>query len=80
MHLLLKEKVNITRNVLHTLDIQLNSRADFIERHVQPANQEYCRLFAALPGTQIYDNMQQGQAEYWQVVFRKKITADISVI
>ncbi|CAF0842678.1 unnamed protein product [Adineta steineri] len=70
---IIKEKVNITRNVLHALDIQNNSRADFIERYIQPADQEYCRLFAGLPGTQLYNNMQQGHAEYYRVVFRKKI-------
>ncbi|CAF1362467.1 unnamed protein product [Adineta steineri] len=70
---IIKEKVNITRNVLHALDIQRNSHADFIERYIQPADQEYCRLFAGLPGTQLYDNMQQGCTEYWRVGFRKKI-------
>ncbi|CAF3839123.1 unnamed protein product [Adineta steineri] len=70
---IMKEKVNITRNILHALDIQNSSRADFIERYIQPADQEYCRLFAGLPGTQIYDNMQLGRAEYYRVVFRKKI-------
>ncbi|CAF4091649.1 unnamed protein product [Adineta steineri] len=78
--LIIKEKVNITRNVLHALDIQINSRADFIERHVQPADQEYYRLFAGLSDTQIYEGMSQGRSQYWRVVFRKKITADISVI
>ncbi|CAF0980449.1 unnamed protein product [Adineta steineri] len=70
---IIKEKVNITRNVLHALDMQSNSRADFIERYIQPADQEYYRLFAGLPGTQLYNNMQQGHAEYYRVVFRKKI-------
>ncbi|CAF4065936.1 unnamed protein product, partial [Adineta steineri] len=77
---IIEEKVNITRNVLHALDIQNNSRADFIERYIQPADQEYCRLFAGLPGTQIYDNMQQGRVEYWRVVFRKTITTNTSLI
>ncbi|CAF4228155.1 unnamed protein product [Adineta steineri] len=76
----IKEKVNITRNVLHALDIQNNSRVDFIERYIQPVDQEYCRLFAGLPGTQLYDNMQQGRAEYCRVVFRKKTTTDRSAI
>ncbi|CAF0893972.1 unnamed protein product [Adineta steineri] len=71
---IIKEKVNITPNVLHALDIQSNSRTDFIDRYSQPADQEYCRLFAGLPGTQLYDNMQQGHAEYCRVVFRKNIT------
>ncbi|CAF4006926.1 unnamed protein product, partial [Adineta steineri] len=71
---IIKEKVNITSNVLHALDIQNNSHTDFIERYIQPADQEYCRLFAGLPGTQLYDKMQQGRAEYYRVVFRKKIT------
>ncbi|CAF0780319.1 unnamed protein product [Adineta steineri] len=70
---IIDEKVNITRNVLHALDIQNKSHADFIERYIQPADQEYCRLFAGLPGTPLYDNMQQGRAEYRRVVFRKKI-------
>ncbi|CAF0842950.1 unnamed protein product [Adineta steineri] len=70
---IMKEKINITRNVLHALDIQHNSRADFIERYIQPADQEYCRLLAGLPGTQLYNNMQQGHAEYYRVIFRKKI-------
>ncbi|CAF1179572.1 unnamed protein product [Adineta steineri] len=77
---IIKEKVNITRNVLHALDIQNNSRVDFIERYIQPIDHEYCRLFAGLPGTQLYDNMQQGRAEYWRVVFCKNITTDISLI
>ncbi|CAF4154073.1 unnamed protein product, partial [Adineta steineri] len=77
---IIKEKVNITTNVLHALDIQSNSRADFIDRYVQYADQEYCRLLAGLPGTQLYDNMQQGHAEYWRVVFRKKITTDMPII
>ena len=70
---IIKEKVNITRNVLHALDIQSKSRADFIDRYIQVADQEYCRLLAGLPGTHLYDNMQQGRAEYWRVIFRKKI-------
>ncbi|CAF0817778.1 unnamed protein product [Adineta steineri] len=77
---IIKEKVNITRNVLHALDIQNNSRADFIEHYIQPADQEYCRLLAGLPDTQLYDNMQQGRAEYWRVVFRKKTVTDKPVI
>ncbi|CAF4192543.1 unnamed protein product, partial [Adineta steineri] len=64
---IIKEKVNITRNVLHALDIQRNSRTDFIERYIQPADREYYRLFAGLPGTQLYNNMQQGHAEYYRV-------------
>ncbi|CAF0993724.1 unnamed protein product [Adineta steineri] len=74
---IIKEKVNITRNVLHALDIQSNSRVDFIERYIQPVDQEYCRPFAGLPGTQLYNNMQQGHAEYYRVVFRKKIIKNI---
>ncbi|CAF1095480.1 unnamed protein product [Adineta steineri] len=70
---IIKEKVNITRNVLHALDIQNNSRADFIDHYVQVADRKYCRQLAGLPGTQLYDNMKQGRAEYWRVVFRKKI-------
>ncbi|CAF1489686.1 unnamed protein product, partial [Adineta steineri] len=77
---IIKEKVNITRNVLHALDIQSNSRADFIDRYIQSADQEYCRLLAGLPGTELYDNMQQGRTEYWRVVFRKKITTDTPLI
>ncbi|CAF4277424.1 unnamed protein product, partial [Adineta steineri] len=77
---IIKEKVNITRNVLHALDIQSNSRTDFIDRYIQPTDQEYCRLFAGLSGTQLYDNMQEGRAEYWRVVFRKKITTNTPLI
>ncbi|CAF1066401.1 unnamed protein product [Adineta steineri] len=77
---IIKEKVNITANVLHALDIQSNSRADFIDRYIQPADQEYCRLLAGLPGTQLYDNMQQGRAEYWRVVFRKKTTKKTPIV
>ncbi|CAF3995431.1 unnamed protein product, partial [Adineta steineri] len=77
---IVKEKVNITRNVLHALDIQYNSRADFIERYVQPADREYCGLLTGLPGTQLYDNMQQGRAEYWRVVFCKKIKTNTPLI
>ncbi|CAF1139561.1 unnamed protein product [Adineta steineri] len=77
---IIKEKVNITRNVLHALDIQRNSRADFIERYIQSADQEYCSLLAGLPGTQLYDNMQQEHAEYWRVVFHKKITKKTPLI
>ncbi|CAF1420288.1 unnamed protein product [Adineta steineri] len=77
---IIKEKANITRNVLHALDMQSNSRADFIDRYIQSADQEYCRLLAGLPGTELYDNMQQGRTEYWRVVFRKKITTDTPLI
>ncbi|CAF4131963.1 unnamed protein product, partial [Adineta steineri] len=77
---IIKEKVNITRNVLHALDSQSNSRADFIDRYIQPTDQEYCRLLAGLPGTQLYDNMQQGRAEYWRVVFRKKTTKKTPIV
>ncbi|CAF1535542.1 unnamed protein product, partial [Adineta steineri] len=77
---IIQEKVNITRNVLHALGIQSNLRADFIGRYIQPADQEYCRLLAGLPDTQLYDNMQQGRAEYWRVVFRKKTVTDKPVI
>ncbi|CAF1086118.1 unnamed protein product [Adineta steineri] len=77
---IIKEKINITRNVLHALDIQSNSRADFIDRYIQPPDQDYCRLLAGLPGTQLYDNLQQGYAEYWRVVFRKKITINTPLI
>ncbi|CAF4017821.1 unnamed protein product, partial [Adineta steineri] len=77
---IIKEKINITTNVLHALDIQSNSRADFIDRYIQPADQEYCRLLAGLPGTQFYDNMQQGQTEYWRIVFRKNMTKRIPLI
>ncbi|CAF1482157.1 unnamed protein product [Adineta steineri] len=69
---IIQEKANITGNVLHALDIQSNSRADFVDRYIQSTDREYCRLLAGLPGTQLYDNMQQGRAEYWRVVFRKK--------
>ncbi|CAF1082413.1 unnamed protein product [Adineta steineri] len=77
---IIQEKVDITRNVLHALDIQNNSRADFIERYIQPADREYYRLLAGLPGTQLYDNMQQGRAEYWRVVFHKEITSNTPLI
>ncbi|CAF4043435.1 unnamed protein product [Adineta steineri] len=77
---IIKEKVNITRNVLHALDIQSNSRADFINRYIQSADQEYCRLLAGLPGTELYDNMQQGRTEYWRVVFRKKTTKKTHIV
>ncbi|CAF3886038.1 unnamed protein product [Adineta steineri] len=77
---IIKEKVNITRNVVHALDIQNNSRADFIERYIQPADREYYRLLAGLPGTQLYDNMQEGRAEYWRVIFRKTITTNTPLI
>ncbi|CAF1287508.1 unnamed protein product, partial [Adineta steineri] len=77
---IIQEKVNITTNVLHALDIQSNSRAGFIDSYVQAADQEYCGLLAGLPGTQLYDNMQQERAEYWRVVFRKKITINTPLI
>ncbi|CAF0971108.1 unnamed protein product [Adineta steineri] len=77
---IIKEKVNITANALHALDIQSNSRTDFIDRYIQPADQEYYRILAGLPGTQLYDNMQQGRVEYWRIVFQKKITTDMPVI
>ncbi|CAF1461118.1 unnamed protein product [Adineta steineri] len=50
--LIIEEKINITRNVLHARDIQNKSRTDFIQRYIQPEEQEYFRLFAGLPGTQ----------------------------
>ncbi|CAF1555955.1 unnamed protein product, partial [Adineta steineri] len=34
--LIVEEKIDITRNVLHALDIQSNTRAEFIDRYVQP--------------------------------------------
>ncbi|CAF1034858.1 unnamed protein product [Adineta steineri] len=77
---IIKEKVNITRNVLHALDIQNNSCADFIDRYIQPADQESFHLLAGLPGTQLYDNMQEGRAEYWRIVFRKKTTTNMPII
>ncbi|CAF1117030.1 unnamed protein product [Adineta steineri] len=49
--LIIEEKINITKNVLHALDIQNRSRTDFIQRYIQPADQEYCRLLAGLSGT-----------------------------
>ncbi|CAF1528486.1 unnamed protein product [Adineta steineri] len=78
--LIIEEKINITRNVLHALDIQNKSRTDFIQRYIQTEEQEYFRRFAGLPGTQIYEDMSQGRSEYWRVIFRKKTTTDISVI
>ncbi|CAF4194210.1 unnamed protein product [Adineta steineri] len=77
---IIQEKVNITANVLHALDIQSNSRADFIDRYVQPADQEYYRVFAGLPGTQIYEDMSQERSQYWRVVLRKNTITNISVI
>ncbi|CAF1264219.1 unnamed protein product [Adineta steineri] len=77
---IIKERVNITRNVLHALDIQSNSRADFIDRYIQPADQEYCRLLGGLPGTELYNNMQEGRAEYWRVIFRKKTTKKTPIV
>ncbi|CAF0983858.1 unnamed protein product [Adineta steineri] len=35
--LIIEEKINITKNVLHALDIQNKSRTDFIQRYIQPA-------------------------------------------
>ncbi|CAF1012576.1 unnamed protein product [Adineta steineri] len=78
--LIIEEKVNITRNILHALDIQNKYRTDFIQRYIQPEEQEYFRLFAGLPGTQIYDDMSQGCSEYWRVVFRKKKTTNMPII
>ncbi|CAF0960770.1 unnamed protein product [Adineta steineri] len=72
--LIVEEKINITKNVLHALDIQSNTRAEFIERYVQPREQEYFRLFAGLPGTQMYNGMYEGRIQYWRAVFRKKTT------
>ncbi|CAF1312241.1 unnamed protein product [Adineta steineri] len=77
--LIIEEKINITRNVLHALDIQNKSRIDFIQRYIQPEEQEYFRLFAGLPGTQVYEDMSQGRSQYWRVVFRKKTTTNISI-
>ena len=73
--LVVEEKMNITQNVLHALDIQSNSRADFAERFVRSGDQDYFRLFAGLPGTHIYEDMRQGRSEYWRAVLRKKIIA-----
>ncbi|CAF1199291.1 unnamed protein product [Adineta steineri] len=78
--LIIKEKINITMNVLHALDIQNKSRTDFIQRYIQPEEQEYFRLSAGLPGSQIYEDMSQGRSQYWRIVFQKKITTDISAI
>ncbi|CAF1415607.1 unnamed protein product [Adineta steineri] len=78
--LIIEEKINITRNVLHALDIQNISRTDFIQRYIQSEEQEYFRLFAGLPGTKIYEDMNQGRSQYWRVVFRKRTTIDVSVI
>ncbi|CAF1479835.1 unnamed protein product [Adineta steineri] len=78
--LIIEEKINITKNVLHALDIQNKSRTDFIQRYIQPEEQEYFRLFAGLPGTQIYEDMSQGRSQYWRVVFRKKTTTNMPAI
>ncbi|CAF4131639.1 unnamed protein product, partial [Adineta steineri] len=78
--LIIEEKINITRNVLHALDIQNKPRTDFIQRYIQPEEQEYFRRFAGLPGTKIYEDMSQGRSEYWRVVFRKKTTTDMPII
>ncbi|CAF0892065.1 unnamed protein product [Adineta steineri] len=78
--LIIEEKINVTKNVLHALDIQNLSRTDFIQRYIQSEEQEYFRRFAGLPGTQIYEDMRQGRSQYWRVVFRKKTKTDISVI
>ncbi|CAF0917616.1 unnamed protein product [Adineta steineri] len=53
--LIIEEKINITRNVLHALDIQ---------RYIQPEEQEYFRLFAGFYGTQIYEDMSQRRSQY----------------
>ncbi|CAF1428698.1 unnamed protein product [Adineta steineri] len=78
--LIIDEKINITKNVLHALDIQNKSRTDFIQRYIQLEEQEYFRLFAGLPGTQVYEDMSQGRSQYWRVVFQKKTTTDMPVI
>ncbi|CAF0774841.1 unnamed protein product [Adineta steineri] len=78
--LIIEEKINITRNVLHALDIQNKSRTDFIQRYIQPEEQEHFRRFAGLPGTQVYEDMSQERSQYWRVVFRKKTTIDVSTI
>ncbi|CAF4024647.1 unnamed protein product, partial [Adineta steineri] len=78
--LIVEEKINITKNVLHALDIQSNTRAEFIERYVRPKEQEYFRLFAGLPGTQMYNGMYEGHIQYWRAVFRKKTTTDMTTI
>ncbi|CAF1195138.1 unnamed protein product, partial [Adineta steineri] len=78
--LIIEEKINITRNVLHALDIQNKSRTDFIRRYIQPEEQEYFRLFAGLPGTQIYEDMSQERSQYWRIVFRKKTTKNMPII
>ncbi|CAF1180004.1 unnamed protein product [Adineta steineri] len=78
--LIIEEKIDITKNVLHALDIQNKSRTDFIQRYIQPEEQEYFRLFAGLPGTQVYEDMSQGRSQYWRVVFQKKTITDMPVI
>ncbi|CAF1190499.1 unnamed protein product [Adineta steineri] len=78
--LIIEEKINITKNVLHALDIQNKSRTDFIQRYIQLEEQEYFRRFAGLPGTQIYEDMSQGRSQYWRVVFRKKTITDMPII
>jgi len=70
--LVVQETVNITKNVLHALDIQSKSRAEFIERFVRPKDREFFRLYAGLPGTQIYEEMSKGSVNYWRALFRKK--------
>ncbi|CAF4113585.1 unnamed protein product, partial [Adineta steineri] len=78
--LIIEEKTNITKNVLHALEIQNKSRTDFIQRYIQPEEQEHFRLFAGLPGTQIYEDMSQGCSQYWRVVLRKKTITDMPII
>ncbi|CAF1398930.1 unnamed protein product [Adineta steineri] len=78
--LIIEEKINITKNVLHALDIQNKSRTDFIQRYIQPEEQEHFRQFAGLPGTQIYEDMSEGRSQYWRVVFRKKTITDMPII
>ncbi|CAF4110085.1 unnamed protein product, partial [Adineta steineri] len=72
--LIVEEKINITKNVLQALDIQSNPRAEFIEHYVQSRDRELFRLFAGLPGTQMYNGMYEGYIQYWRAIFRKKTT------
>ncbi|CAF3831111.1 unnamed protein product [Rotaria sp. Silwood1] len=71
--LLIQDKVDITSNVLHSLDITSKSHEEVIKRIIPSEQQEAYRVWAGLPGTIMYENMREGRMDYWRAVLQDSI-------
>ncbi|CAF1371360.1 unnamed protein product [Adineta ricciae] len=69
---IVKDKVDITKNVLQSLDIRSEEAERVIKHVIAPENSEAFRTFSGLPGTAIYEDMREECTVYWRAVFRKK--------